>query len=234
MSDRNLIVLKNAQPERALGRSIGYVLLIATLLAGVFVFQKMTWESNREMHTLLESIATVLALISGAMSLVRYYTKKTITFLLLGTGFLGTALLNGLHAAITSSFLVGRTPSATTPLSLWSGITPRLFLSLVMCASLLGWKRELRHSTPGRREEFFVYVLVGTLTVVSLFFFVVVRLPLEYYPNFAVHHPALALPGIFFAVAAVGYWRKGNWKSDDVEHWLMVSLIIGAVSYLTN
>lgn len=228
-----MIVLKNAQPERALGRSIGYVLLIATLLAGVFVFQKMTWKSNREMHTLLESIATLLALISGAMSLVRYYTKKTSTFLLLGTGFLGTALLNGYHAAITSSFLVGRTPSATTALSLWSGITPRLFLSLLMCASLLGWKRELRHSTPGRREEFFVYVLVGTFTVVSFFFFGVVRLPLQYYPNSAVHHPSLAVPGIFFAVAAVGYWRKGNWKSDDVEHWLMVSLIVGAVSYLT-
>jgi len=33
-------------------------------------------------------------------------------------------------------------------------------------------------------------------------------------------------------------WRiwilaKGRWKTDDVEHWLLLSLIIGAVGYLT-
>jgi hypothetical protein len=138
MAFRNSIDLKNVQPERAIGRSIGYVLLIATMLVGAFAFQKkMTWKSNREMHALLESIATVLALISGAMSFVRSYTKKTGTFLPLGSGFFGTALLKGYHAAITSSFVVGRTSSPATALSLWSGITPRLFLSLRVRRNIL-------------------------------------------------------------------------------------------------
>ena len=225
--------MNNSQPDRALTRSIVYVLLIAVLLAGGFVFDQMTWKSNGEMHTLLEAIATVLLLIGGAMSLVRYYTKKTSEFLLLGSGFLGTALLNGYHGVITSSFLAGRTPSALAALSLWSGITPRLFLALLMCASLLAGRRASRHSTTGRREELLIYVLIGTFTVFSFFFFGIVRLPLEYFPNFAVHRPSLAAPGIFFALAAVGYWRKGDWKTDDVEHWLLLSLIIGAISYLT-
>ena len=194
---------------------------------------RMTWKSNGEMHTLLETVATVLLLISGAMSLVRYYTKKTSAFLLLGSGFLGTALLNGYHAVITSSFLVGRTPSAASALSLWSGTTPRLFLAVLMCVSLRGWKRESRRSTTGRREELLVYILIGTFTVFAFFFLGVVRLPLQYYPNFAVHRPALAVSGIIYALAALGYWRKGGWKTDDVEHWLLLSLIIGAVGYLT-
>jgi signal transduction histidine kinase/CheY-like chemotaxis protein len=227
------IDMNNSRPDRALTRSIVYVLLIAVLLAGGFVFDRMTWKSNGEMHTLLEAIATVLLLIGGAMSLVRYYTKKTSAFLLLGSGFLGTALLNGYHGAITSSFLAGRTPSALSALSLWSGITPRLFLALLMCASLLGGRRASRNSRTGRREELLIYVLIGTFTVFSFFFFGIVRLPLQYFPNFAVHRPSLAVPGIFFALAAVGYWRKGDWKTDDVEHWLLLSLIIGAISYLT-
>jgi signal transduction histidine kinase/CheY-like chemotaxis protein len=214
-------------------RSIGYVLLIVALLAGAFVVGRMTWKSNGEMHTLLETVATVLLLISGAMSLVRYYTKKTSTFLLLGSGFLGTALLNGYHAAITSSFLAGRTPSGASALSLWSGTNPRLFLAVLMCVSLWGWKKESRRSTTGRREELLVYILIGTFTVFSFFFLGVVRLPLQYYPNFAVHRPALAVSGIIYALAALGYWRKGGWKTDDVEHWLLLSLIIGAVGYLT-
>jgi signal transduction histidine kinase/DNA-binding response OmpR family regulator len=219
--------------KRTFTRSVGYVLLIVALLAGAFVVGRMTWKSNGEMHTLLETVATVLLLISGAMSLVRYYTKKTSAFLLFGSGFLGTALLNGYHAAITSSFLVGRTPSAASALSLWSGTTPRLFLAALMCVSLWGWKGESRRSTTGRREELLVYILIGTFTVFSFFFLGVVRLPLQYYPNFAVHRPALAVSGIIYALAALGYWRKGGWKTDDVDHWLLVSLIIGAVGYLT-
>jgi signal transduction histidine kinase/DNA-binding response OmpR family regulator len=232
MEAKTSIAMHGGRPERSHGRSIGYVLLITALLAGAFVFHGATWKSKSELHTLLESIATVLALITGAMSLVRYYTKKTSTFLLLGTGFLGTALLNAYHAAVTSSFLVGRTPSALTALSLWSGLTPRVFLALVMCATLWGWNGESRDSTTGRREEFMVYVLVGTFTVVSFLFFAIVRLPLQYYPNFPIHRPSLAVPGILFTVAAVGYWRKGGWKTDDVDHWLTISLIIGAIGYL--
>jgi signal transduction histidine kinase/CheY-like chemotaxis protein len=233
MDDKNLDDVKNEQPNRGLGRATSYVLVLIGLLLCGFVFGKMTWKGNGEMHTLLESIATVFALISGAMSLVRYYTKKSSTFLLFGSGFLGTALLNGYHAAITSSFLAGRTPSALTALSLWSGFTPRIFLALLMCASLWSWRRKQIYSTTGRREELLVYTLVGSFTVLSFFFFGIVRLPLQYYPNFAVHRPELAIPGIFFALAAWGYWRKGCWKTDDVEHWLILSLIIGAVSYLT-
>ena len=225
--------MNSTEIKRTFTRSVVYVLLIAALLAGAFVVGRMTWKSNGEMHTLLETVATVMLLISGAMSLVRYYTKKTSQFLLLGSGFLGAALLNSYHAAITSSFLVGRTPSAASALSLWSGTTPRLFLAVLMCVSLRGWKRESWRSTTGRREELLVYILIGTFTVFSFFFLAVTRLPLQYYPNFAVHRPALAVSGIIYALAAIGYWRKGGWKTDDVEHWLLLSLIIGAVDYLT-
>jgi signal transduction histidine kinase/CheY-like chemotaxis protein len=193
----------------------------------------MTWKSNGEMHTLLESITTLLALISGLMSLVRYYTKKSSTFLLLGSGFLGTAVLNGYHAAITSSFLAGRTPSALMALTLWSGVTSRLFLALLMCASLWASKRELRHPTTSRRQEYIVYFLVGMFTLASFSFFGIVRLPPQYFPNSVIHRPLEAAPAIFFILSAIGYWRKGGWKTGDVEHWLLLSLIFGSVSYLT-
>jgi hypothetical protein len=151
-----MVKLKNGGANQARTRSISYVVLLVVLLLGSFVLHKMTWTSNGEMHTLLESITTLLALISGLMSLVRYYTKKSSTFLLLGSGFLGTAVLKGYHAAITSSFLAGRTPSALMALTLWSGATSRLFLGLLKCASLWASKRELRHPTTSRREEYIV------------------------------------------------------------------------------
>jgi signal transduction histidine kinase/CheY-like chemotaxis protein len=228
-----MLKLKNGRASQARRRSISYVVLLIVLLLGSFVLRNMTWKSNGEMHTLLESITTLLALISGLMSLVRYYTKKSSTFLLLGSGFLGTAVLNGYHAAITSSFLAGRTPSALMALTLWSGVTSRLFLALLMCASLWASKRELRHPTTSRRQEYIVYFLVGMFTLASFSFFGIVRLPPQYFPNFVIHRPLEAAPAIFFILSAIGYWRKGAWKTGDVEHWLLLSLIFGSVSYLT-
>src|SRR5258706_2953334 len=148
----------NTRPERALTRSIGYLLVIAALLAGAFVFGKMTWKGNGELHTLLETIATVLLLICGVMSLVRYYTKKSSAFLILGGGFLGTALLNGYHGAITSSFLVGRTPSALSALSLWSG-AELLPVCSWPCSCVRGfwagrWNRGTRRLADGRSSLF--------------------------------------------------------------------------------
>ena len=228
-----MLKLKNGRASQARRRSISYVVLLIVLLLGSFVLRNMTWKSNGEMHTLLESITTLLALISGLMSLVRYYTKKSSTFLLLGSGFLGTAVLNGYHAAITSSFLAGRTPSALMALTLWSGVTSRLFLALLMCASLWASKRELRHPTTSRRQEYIVYFLVGMFTLASFSFFGIVRLPPQYFPNSVIHRPLEAAPAIFFILSAIGYWRKGAWKTGDVEHWLLLSLIFGSVSYLT-
>ena len=200
------------------------MLLTAVLLLGVVPVHLILWQGNAELHTLFETIATLLALITGGMALVRYYTKKSSTFLLLGCGFLGAALLDGYHAAITSSFLAGRTPSALSALTPWSGLLSRVFLALVMCASLLAWKREMRRPE-ARVSEGLLYSLVGSWALISLFFFALVPLPPAYYPNLIVHRPAELAPALFFGLAAAGYWRKGWWKTDAFEHWLMLSLL---------
>ena len=38
------------------------------------------------------------------------------------------------------------------------------------------------------------------------------------------------MPGLFFLLALVGYVRKGQWKTDPFEHWLVMSLIVGLVA----
>ncbi len=181
---------------------------------------------------MLEAVATVLAIVCGTMALVRYYAKKNSTFLILGSGFLGTALLDGYHGLITSTFLVGHTPSSLAALSPWSGVTSRVFLSLVMCASLQVWRRELQKPTAERIRGSVVYALIGAWTLVSFLSFALVALPPAYYPNLIVHRPADLVPTLFFGLAAIGYLVKGSWKTDHFEHWLVLSLIVAAESHL--
>jgi signal transduction histidine kinase/DNA-binding response OmpR family regulator len=225
--------MMSARSNRVERRSLVYALLFAVLLLTGLAVRQLSWHGNAEFHTILETIATLLALVTGGMALVRYYTRKSGAFVFLGSGFLGAALLDGHHAVVTSSFLDGRTRSALAALISWSGYTSHIFLSLLICASLLPWITERERPTGIRKWESVVYSLVGTWTLVSFLFFALVRLPPEaFHSNLFVHRPAQLVPALFFGLAAVGYLRKGFWRTDDFEHWLVLSLIVAASSQL--
>jgi signal transduction histidine kinase/DNA-binding response OmpR family regulator len=223
--------MKCARSNRV-GRSLVYSLLCAVLLLAVLPVRRMSWHGTVELHTLFETVATLLALMTGAMALVRYYTRKSSTFLLLGSGFLGAALLDGYHAVAGSTLPVGGTLSAFTFTAAWSGTSSRVFLSLLMFASLLAWNAETEPPTGRRIRESIVYSLVGAWTLVSFLFFSLVQLPPAYYRNFIVRRPLELVPALFFGLAAVGYWRKGTGRTDDFEHWLVLSLIVAAASHV--
>jgi len=220
--------MEGLRPNHARERSIVYVLFTLVLALGVIPAHRSAWQGNAELHTLLETVATLLGFVTGAMALVRYYTKKNSTFLLLGSGFLGGALLDGCHALVTSSFFAGHAPSALSTLTPWSGVMSRVFMSLLLCASVVAWKREMKEPTAGGISENLVYLLVGGWTIVNFLFFAVV--PLAPLPGPLIHRSTDLIPAFFLCLATIGYLWKGGWKTDDFEHWLVLSLIVGAIS----
>jgi signal transduction histidine kinase/DNA-binding response OmpR family regulator len=216
----------------ALRRVLAYVLITVVLLIGGLPIYRGKWQSGAECHTLLEAMATVLALITGAMALVRYYAKKSNTFLILGGGVLGTALLDGYHTLVTSAFFTGHPPSSTADLSTWTGVVARMFLAFVMCASLLVWKREQHEPAPAKISESVVYSLIGVCITACILCFAFVSLPPAYYPHFIFHRPLDVLPTLVWGLATFGYLAKGTWKTDDFDHWLVLALILGVIGHL--
>jgi len=202
-----------------------YLLLGSAVSLGAYPAHRAAWLGNAELHTLLETISSLLALTAGAMALVRYYAKKSSAFLLLGSCFLGASLLDAYHALITSSFLAGLTPSSLSALTPWSGVVSRVFMSLLMCANLVISDRAIRRSAADGIKENVVYVLVGLWALISFLFFALVSLPPAYYPNLMVPRPAGLAPALFFGLAVAGYLWRGVWRIDDFEHWLVLSLI---------
>jgi signal transduction histidine kinase/CheY-like chemotaxis protein len=218
-------------PSRMRERQLSYIFLSAGLLLGTPLVGRWQLQTTAGFHTLLESICSELALVTGIMALVRYYTKKDGMFLILGSGFLGAALLDSYHAVVASSVLTRLSPSAPSSLITWSGATSRVFLSLLMCASVMIWRIEDRK--PTRVRESVVYTAVGLWTVVSFLIFFVAPLPRVYYPQLVIHRPAELAPALFFGLAVIGYLRKGLWKTDDFEHWLVLSLIVATATHLS-
>jgi hypothetical protein len=82
-------------------RVTSYLLTGLGLTLALSIFHGSEWRGGAQLHTLMEIIATLPAVFIGAMALVRFYSKKNDTFLFIGTGFLGTAFLDGYHMMVT-------------------------------------------------------------------------------------------------------------------------------------
>ncbi len=83
-------------------RKTTYVGLVLFLCIGRWFLRGLTWQGGPELHTIMEAIATLLALMVGTLALLRFYSKKNNTFLFIGSGFIGSGLLDGYHTLVTT------------------------------------------------------------------------------------------------------------------------------------
>jgi hypothetical protein len=134
------------------------------------------YRSGYAWHSVMEAVATSLAFIVGALSLVRYYSRKQITFLLIGCGFLGAALLDLNHALRSSEWYIQVLTEIDPDLSVenvfsWSWTAERVFLAMFLFGSLLAWRQEVRGDGAEVVPEAWVYGTALVMTVLNLLFF---------------------------------------------------------------
>lgn len=208
-------------------RRVSYVAMFAALFFTYLYLRDSSWRGDIELHTLMETVATVLSLAVGSLALVRYYSKKENNFLFIGAGFVATAFLDGYHAVVSSSYFIETFPSSPPALIAWSWFASRIFLSILLWLSWLFWWREDRHGAAGRISELLVYGTVIALALASFAVVAFVPMPAAYYPQLTFPRPQEFVPALFFLLALIGYLRKGKWKTDAFEHWLVLSLIVG-------
>lgn len=145
------------------GRVAAYWAVGLGLTLAYGLLRGSTWRGSADLHTHMEAVATVLALVVGVMALVRFYAQKNNTFLFVGTGFLGTACLDGYHALVTSHYFKAYLPSDLPSLIPWSWVASRFFLAALMYLSYLAWTRERRLGGNGRIGERSVHLFAGAL-----------------------------------------------------------------------
>ena len=206
-----------------------YAALAVTPTLAYLVLRGTPWVSSAEFHGLTETLATFLAVIVGTMALVRYYSRKDNTFLLIGAAFLGTGFLDGYHAVVTTTFFTRFFPSGLDTLVPWSWIASRLFLSILLFSSYVAWLREESLGPGGKLDPRHVYGGVAGLTMASFLLFAFVPLPRAYFA-IVFHRPEEFIPALFFVVAFASYYRKGAWRRESFEHWLLIALMFNAVA----
>jgi signal transduction histidine kinase len=193
--------------------------------------QSLTWHGATELDTLLDLTAALVGLIVGIVVLLCFYSKGDPTFLFVGSGLVGTGLLDMAHTIVTSSFFGGDTRLSSSSLLPWSWIASSLFLSMVLWLSWLIWRQERRRGTPLRIKEGKVYLSVGVFTLLSFVVYFFARLPRAYFPH-VIGRPEDLLPAGLFLLALGGYLSKGWWRRDPFEHWIVLALIVSFMCHV--
>lgn len=182
-------------------------------------------------HTLLESVVSVLAFVVSAMAFTRYYSRREAKFLWLATGFFGAGILDVYHAALTSWVTTVYLPQLLDSTTEWSGIPARVFLAAMLCLSITSGTE--RHVTRQSSDinEFRIFAVAGGLFVLCLVVFGYLPLPSLYQPGSLVDRPANLIIGLIFGVALFGHLKKGEWRQHGrhFDHWLMMALIASMI-----
>lgn len=200
------------------------ILIIQIIVFIILSFTK-TWLSDTQFHTILELSSTIIASVVSVLALNRYYTKKDNThFLFIGTGFLGASMLDGFHTIISSSYFYIIFPSPPVSLIPWSYLTSRIYLATLLLLSWFTWQYKWKIN------EKVIYYISAVLMVILFSYFSFVPLPLAYLPSFIIHRPQDLIPGLIFFLSLIFYLKKGHWKSNNFEHWVIYSIIFGLTS----
>lgn len=201
----------------------------ATIAFLYLVIQKILFFENVQIHTQLETVSIIFALIVGALALIRYYAHKEVTYLFVGTGFIAACFLDGVNCVVGSDIAHEIFPSNYTSLVPWSWTASRLFLGTWLLVGHITWRTQQQ---PDQRQtwitEYIVYISVGVLTFLTFYFFAFVALPEVQGVGVVFHRPQDLAVGLLFALVAVGYYRKGLWRSDAFERSLLACAVASA------
>lgn len=210
------------------GRWAGLIIVaVVSVLTGASL-QTIDWEGSRELHSVVESVATVLALVVGVLSLVRFYANGSVIHLWAGAGFIGTGLLDGSHAVLTSTWFAKFASSASDSLIPWSWNASRIFLSGILVLSCRAQARQDQQPDAATIAPKIVYIAILLLTVLCFLFFAFAPLPAGYSDG-VVGRPAEFISAGLFSVAAIYLVRRRAWKRSPFSYWLLASVILGSV-----
>ncbi len=219
-------------------RRLTFIVVAAVLFVGHVLLRDSDYFGNANRHTLMEAVAMLLALIVGLIAMVRFYSKKTNLFLFVGTGFIGTALLDGYHAVVTSPTFKPYLPGDNISLIPWSWLASRVFLAVFMWIAVLSLPRQTDSDDESEHiGEKTIYLMAGLFTLGCFVFFAFMPLGKayfhqEFFDQTDRYRPQELIPGIFFLLALIGFWRRGEWQRDEFQYWLVMSLIVGVMSQI--
>lgn len=213
-------------------RKFTYILVGVILGLGSLQFGGVGgWEGRQELFTLMALLSTLLAFFIGLVSFLTYFVKQEGFYLILGAGLCGTGFLEAYRLAVSGAFFERYIFWLPSQAPAWSSSIGTVFLSIVVLLTLWFWRRT-QHPENGPIGKKAILAGIGILALAHLALSLFIPLPEPYLIGWSLGRPQELFAGFLFLLAATGYYRKGLWKTEALEHWILLSLIIAALGQL--
>ncbi len=205
--------------------AVGLALLV--LLNGL---RHNTVDVNSAWFLVVDATGVALAVVIGFSAFAYYQSFHTRSLLFLSIGFIGSAIIDSLQIVqmmgldqefFSSIFFTTRN---------WSSLAARLFLAIMLLA---GWRAAEGRISPVSnstlRNEWVIAIsafLLAFLLAMALIFPRFVALNNET----AVMPVAKSMVGLMYFITLFIFLRRGDWRYFAFQHWLVLSLILVAIS----
>lgn len=197
----------------------------------IIMAQQYAWHSGHEFHSILETAATLIALFTGSLALIRYYARRDLEILMLAAAYFGAAALNTFHVLGTSVLFGHWLGGDWESLIPWSWTAERIFLGLyLMAAGDTLWS--LRNPELYKRGMERRAVIAAVIMVIACFAYFVSAPNASVYTGGTLGRPTEAFPMLFFALAFLSFWRLRDWRNGGINYWLMQSIIIAFMAQI--
>ncbi len=221
----SLTIGRGDNMDHSASRTTTFIILFSIFFLGGVFADIFTWSAHSTLtHSLLQSVATVLALFCGSAALYRFYNEqnKNNMLLFIGVGFMGTTVMDAYHTVVTANWFLKTFPNVPETVIEWSWLSTRAFLSILLVLGMPSMFRE-KATTPAHAK--IIYGMVSVLTLLILVLFMFVKIPLPIYPEQFIARPLELIPGALFLMALTGFLIQGHWKTDTLEFWMVLFLI---------
>ena len=200
---------------------ITFIILPIMIMFMYYMINGAIEEINAYIHIILEIIVTFIVLFVSVLALVQYYNNKTTSSLIIGCGYLSIAILSIFNAIVSSSLFTYIFLSDQSTFVLWSEFVSRLFLAGFLCLSLSFRQKEKKFGKTYWIKENIVYATTLILITFFIQLLTVISLPPAGFIKIL-----SVIPTVLFIYTLVGYLKKGDWRNNDFEYWLILSLIV--------
>ncbi|MDT8341644.1 MAG: response regulator [Longimicrobiales bacterium] len=178
----------------------------------------------------LESASATLALGTGMLALVRYYTRQRRSYLFVGSGFLATGVLEILHLGASPLWAQGAVAAPLQNLLSWSWLLSRGFPAVFFFLSLQAGRSGSR-LLPTVRGERGVYGMAAAALAATVAAACLVPAPRVTGPG-VLASPLELVPAALFLATAYGYLARGDWRRDVFERWFTAGMLAAALVHL--
>ncbi|MDP6675082.1 MAG: MASE3 domain-containing protein [Gammaproteobacteria bacterium] len=207
---------------------IYWLIILAGLIFGGWL-DLLDWHSSANLHTGLEALTTATAFAVFYFTLARYRKKGDLSLLFISMAFLAAGALDLFHTVVTAPVFTSLLPIDQPALNLWSWTAPQLILSVLLLWSCVAGRNPRSNEQAYSTNPYLVTGGVLSGTVLTIIFLTFYPLPDRQPSGIVFQQPQELVPAIFFALTIIGYLRKGTWRHNTFEHWLMLALILNLV-----